>query len=134
MYKKISIIGTGHIGTALFRGFLNGGLKAENFVLANPNTSKLQILQKQFGVKLTTSNREAVETSDVIIIAVRPRLVYAVIKEISPFVRANQIIISVAACVPISLLEKYFGKNIFKIARIMPNIPVAYGKGVVGWI
>lgn len=109
--KKIAIIGMGHIGRAIAQG-LHHNLLSSN------------------GEK----NVEVTKASDIIIIAVKPKVVVEVIKEVRDYVRKEQLIISTAACVTLDLLEKYFGRKDIKIIRIMPNIPVAYGLGVVGWI
>lgn len=133
--KKIAIIGVGHMGVSIFRGLRKyGNLPSDQFILANPNLEKLSSLKKEFGVRLTRDNTEAARESDIIFIAVRPKIMEKVMKEIKDFVNSDKMIISVVACVPIRLLEKYLGVKKFRIIRIMPNIPVAYGLGVVGWI
>ena len=133
--KKISIIGAGHIGLALFRGLISGReIAAKNFILSNPHLEKLKSLEKELAVKLTSSNIEAAKKTDVIIIAVRPRMVIQVIDEIKSGIKGDKLIISVATCVTRKMLEDYFGLPKLKIVRIMPNIPMSYRKGVVGWV
>lgn len=118
--KSIAIIGAGHIGHAILAGLLKAKkFKREDFILTNSKTK---------------NNILAARSSQIIFIAVKPRIVGNVVSEIKNYVTEDKLIISVAACVPINLLEKYFYPKILKIVRIMPNIPVAYGKGVVGWI
>lgn len=132
---KIAIIGAGHMGVSIFRGLKKyGNLPSGQFILSSPNPEKLSGLQQEFGVRLTKVNTDAVEKSDIIFIVVRPRIVAEVIREIKDIIRGDQIIISVAACIPIRLLEIYLGTSKFKIIRIMPNVPVSEGKGIIGWL
>ncbi len=123
------------MGISIFRGLKKyGNLPSGQFILSNPNLEKLSGLQQEFGIRLTKVNIDAVRGSDIIFIVVRPRIVAKVMKEIKDIIRGDQIIISVAACIPIRLLEIYLGTNKFKIIRIMPNVPVSDGRGIVGWL
>jgi pyrroline-5-carboxylate reductase len=120
MNKKITIIGAGHMGMALYKGFIHGGkIKADQLTLSSPHIEP-------------HSNVQAVQQADIVIIAVKPRLVKQVVEEIRESVQSGTLIISVAACVTTGLLEKYFQREDITISRILPNIPVAYGKGVIG--
>lgn len=116
MNKKIAIIGFGHIGKALMKGLISGGLKQENILVSN-NSSE---------------NKKVVEKSDWIIFAVKPLVMESVISELKDFI-ADKLIFSLAAGVRISSLEKYAGNKKQKIIRLMPNIPIAIGEGVIGF-
>ena len=116
--KKIAIIGVGHIGKAIVSGLLKGGIKKSNLFLSNENNN----------------NGRAVKKTEIIFICVKPGAVKEVINGIKPYLTSKKIIISVAACVSLKLLQKYTESEKQKIVRIMPNIPVAYGKGVVGYM
>ncbi len=131
---KIAIIGTGHMGSALAEGFIKSHtVTGKNLLLANPHTEKLNKF-KRFGVSLTSNNKKAAVGADVIILAVRPTVIVEVIKEIKTTIKGNAIVLSVAACVDFELLENYFKPLEVKIARLMPNIPVLYNLGVIGWV
>lgn len=133
--QKIAIIGVGHIGQALLYGLLNGkAVKPQNLTLANPHLEKLRDIKSKFKLKVTTSNIKAAKTADIIIIAVKSKVVKLVVEEIRDNIKPNALIISVAACLTLDLLADYFKNKTLPIVRIMPNIPIAYGKGVVGWI
>ena len=133
--KKIAIIGVGHIGQAVTAGLLRGkAVSGKNLLLISPHLDKLSKFKKEYGVRITKNNREAAEFADILLIAVRPRIVRRVIEEIRDDIRKETLIISMAACVTLELLTNYFRKDSLKIIRIMPNLPVVYGLGVVGWI
>lgn len=134
MNKKIAIIGTGHMGRALFKGFINSKKYfPSDFLLTNHHRGKLSDLEKDFEVTITDNNRQAVRDADIIFICVKPKAVSEVIREFKSELKRDKLIISVAACVTMGLLEKYINDHDIKVVRIIPNIPVNYGMGVVGW-
>lgn len=131
--KKITIIGTGHMGQALAKGFIiRKSVLRRNLVLASPYAEKLNFLKKKLKVKVFSDNRKAVKYADIIIIAVKPRVVKDVITEIRGSLNKQTILVSTAACMPIKLLDRYLIDE-RKIFRIMPNILISIGKGVIGW-
>lgn len=130
MNKKIGIIGCGHIGRAILTGFLHGrSVLAHECIVSNPD---IRVLKRLFpSVERTIENKKVPESS-FCIIAVRPNVVENVIKEIAQTVEISTIVVSVAACVTMDLLEKYFEREV-KLIRIMPNLGVGFGQGVIGW-
>lgn len=133
--QNVAIIGVGHIGKALVYGLLNGkAVKPQNLILANPHVERLRDIKSEFKVKVTTDNIQAAKMADVIVIAVKTKVVKVVAEEIKNDIKPNAIIISVAACLTLDLLADYFKNKTLPIIRIMPNIPIAYGKGVIGWM
>ncbi len=133
--KNISFIGIGHISRAIIGGlFRKKSVNEDKVVLSGPHPEKFAGFAKKYGVKMTDNNIEAVKQADIIFIAVRPKVVRQVAEEIKNHIKPNILIISVAAGVTFDLLHKYLSGNKIKLVRIMPNIPVAYGLGVVGWV
>lgn len=113
--KKIAVIGAGHIGNAIIKGWFNSGkINRSNIFISN---------------KL--NNVAIVKKADYIFIAVKPFLIKEVLKEIKHIIN-NKIILSVAAGVSLEMLLSYSNTN-QKIARLMPNIPVSENKGVIGF-
>lgn len=58
------------------------------------------------GVNLTTSNKETVSKSDVLFLAVKPHIIPFVLDEIGPDIEDRHLIVSCAAGVTISSIEK----------------------------
>lgn len=58
------------------------------------------------GVNLTTSNKETVNKSDVLFLAVKPHIIPFVLDEIGPDIEDRHLIVSCAAGVTISSIEK----------------------------
>lgn len=131
---QIVIIGGGHMGQALVRGLLlNSTIHASDITIATAHQEKLNDFSSKTRCWVTTDNQQAVSSADIIFIAVKPAIVTDVVTAIESSVPQDALIISVAAVVSLKLLAKYFGNN-RKLVRIMPNIPVALGEGIVGWI
>ena len=62
--------------------------------------------KQQYGVNVTTNNMEVVERSQIIWLAVKPHAIGRVLREVTPVVRPDQMIISTAAGIPIKEIEK----------------------------
>ena len=129
--KKVAIIGGGHMGLALAEGLVKGGkILPSQLWIADPTLSKIQYLKK-YSVKVTTNNSLAVSNADIIFIAVKPRIVNEVVREVKKLTK-DKILVSVAAAFNIKNLKAITQRG-QRIARIMPNLPVKYNKGVIGF-
>ena len=133
--EKIGIIGAGNIGSSILRGLLaaDDGRQSGRFFITD---IKKEILGSfSFGgetlsrVSVCESNGELAEQSDVIILAVKPNDVPVVVEEIAPFITGRKIIVSVAAGIPTSVIERDLGEG-KKVIRVMPNIGALVGESV----
>jgi pyrroline-5-carboxylate reductase len=119
--KKIGFIGTGKMGEALIKGIIHAKLvPSGNIYASDMDLAKLQILEKELKINICNGNCDAVVNSDVIIIAVKPQIVPAVLSEIKSSIK-NQLIISIAAGVTIDTFETNLPPKT-KVIRVMPNI------------
>jgi pyrroline-5-carboxylate reductase len=130
MGLKIAVIGAGNIGGALLGGILKSGLaEPKDVVATDAREERRRELEEQLKIHvLPTDNRKAAAGRDVVILAVKPYTMPAVLEEIRPALRKGQIVISVAAAVPLSFIESVLGKR-FSLFRAMPNIPVVVEEG-----
>ena len=130
--KKITIIGAGNMGGAIARGLIKGNLvSAENITISDISEKLLDKFRETSSKwNLTTSNKDAVQNADVIIIAVKPWYVENVATEIANFIHAqNQIIVSIAASVDFIQLAKFFGENT-TLFRVIPNTAIEVKESV----
>jgi len=119
--KKIGFIGTGKMGEALIKGIIHAKLvPSKNIYASDMDVAKLQILEKELKINICKGNCDAVNNSDILIIAVKPQIVPAVLSEIKSSIK-NQLIISIAAGVTIDTFEKNLPPKT-KVVRVMPNI------------
>jgi pyrroline-5-carboxylate reductase len=128
--KKVVFLGAGKMGGIILQALLNHGLlsaKSTSATVAHADRAKA--LSKKLKVKVGTSNVEAAKDADIIIIGVKPQVVEEVVREISSQMTPKQLIISVAASVPTSMIEKNLPSNV-PVVRAMPNTPCLLGAGM----
>ena len=61
---------------------------------------------QSLGVLLTECNKQTVKNTNLIILAVKPNIIKSVLKELSPYLTKNHIVLSIAAGVNLRTLEK----------------------------
>jgi len=128
--KRLAVIGTGKIGGILLREFLERKLVQPKRVHATVlYAEEARTVAKRLGVRASTDNRAAVRNADIILLAVKPQAVRAVLEEIKPEMKPGKLIISVVASVPTQLIEKQLGLDV-PVVRAMPNTPCAIGCGM----
>jgi len=119
--KKLGFIGTGKMGEALIKGILHSKLvPSGNIYASDADSAKLAQLEKGLKINTCKDNCAAVIGSDIIVIAVKPQVVPAVLKEIKNSIK-TQLIISIAAGVTIETYESALPRGT-KVVRVMPNI------------
>lgn len=120
--KKMVLIGGGNMGTALLRGILKAGLTArENMTVVDVQKSKLEALNKDYGVPVTTQSSDAVKGADVVILAVKPGILHDAIDGFRDVVTPEQLFISIIAGVESTHIRDRIGKG-NPVIRAMPNI------------
>lgn len=118
------------MGEALVRGLLRAGLVSpEDLWVADANGDKLARVAREHGVRAGT-NAEAAAASDVIIVAVKPNDVPAVLRDIGAALRPGACVISIAAGVPLRVIEGNLPPGTPAV-RAMPNTPCLIGQGAV---
>jgi pyrroline-5-carboxylate reductase len=128
--KKVGFLGSGNMGEAIIKGLLQTGLvPATSITATDVRADRLEQMAKQYGVRAAASNRELVDDSDVVILAVKPQIMSAVLKEIAASVHRGKLLISVAAGVPVSALRAALGVPA-RLIRVMPNAPALVLEGV----
>ena len=128
--KKVAFLGAGKMGGIILQALLKNGLlstKSTSATVAHPERAKA--LAAKLKVKVGTNNVEAAKDADVIVVAVKPQVVEDVVREIASHLGPKQLIISVAASVPTSMIEKNLPANV-PVIRAMPNTPCIMGAGM----
>ncbi|MBE0517776.1 MAG: pyrroline-5-carboxylate reductase [Thermoplasmata archaeon] len=121
--KKIAIIGGGNMGIALAKGILQTTWAApEHIMVAEPLKARFEHIKVLVpGVKVSHSNIEAAQFADIIILSVKPQILLKVVDEIKPALKDSKLLISVAAGLTTSEMEKKSGGKVH-VVRAMPNI------------
>ena len=121
---RLAILGAGNIGSSIARGLVESGTFAVgNITLTRRKTHLLEALANQ-GFPSEEDNTKAVRNADIIIIAVEPQQIDALLEEIAPALDAKtHTVISVASDVSIQQIRKITGK--IPVVRAMPNTAIA---------
>ena len=125
---KIAFIGGGNMAHALATRLAAN--QAFDIVVAEPVAAQ----RKRFAKPITTTanNLEAAKGAATVVLAVKPQVLEAVTQEIQSVI-ANQLIVSIAAGVPLSAIERWLGGN-RAVVRCMPNTPALVGAGISGLV
>src|SRR2546428_12173764 len=101
--EKIGVIGAGKIGAAIMRGAIGAGLVRKDQVMASDVSKSLrQAVAAELGIEVTQSNIKVCEFADIVILAVKPQIVDAVLREVAKKLGKAKLLVSVAAGVPLS--------------------------------
>jgi pyrroline-5-carboxylate reductase len=127
---KIAFLGAGNMAEALVAGILKAKLSAPEFLLATDiSSSRLEALKDRYQIQVGAQNLDAVLWADVIILCVKPQVINEVLTEIQSSVSEKQLVISIAAGVPIKGIQDKIGQTI-PLVRAMPNTPAVIQEGV----
>lgn len=127
--RTLAFVGVGAMGEAILKGLLGAETTTPDRVrVSHPRPERLEELQERFGVTGLTSNAEAVEGADVVVLCVKPQILTRVVDEVGPHLGRDTLTISIAAGVPIAALEKRLHREA-RMVRVMPNTPCLVGAG-----
>src|SRR3990170_915526 len=129
MSRRVAIVGCGKIGESLLAGLLTSGWT--EIVVTTRRQQRADELRERYGVEATTSNGEAVHGAEVVVLAVKPQDFDALLGEIGPLLTPEQTVLSVAAAIPTSAIERRIGAGV-PVTRAMPNAPSTVHEGVAG--
>jgi pyrroline-5-carboxylate reductase len=130
--RRIAILGTGKIGEALISGLLSSDWRKPSELVAScRRQERADEVAERYGVEATLSNAEAVEGSAVVVIAVKPQDIEALLDEIGGLLAPEQTVLSVAAAIPTSKIEGRIAPGV-PVVRAMPNTPSTVHEGIAG--
>lgn len=129
---KILFIGGGKICEAIINGIIKSGfIDKKDIFISEPDKDRRRYIEEKIGVSVTQDNKEYLQRSNMVVLAVKPDIVSVVLKDVGNLIVKEQLIISVAAGAPIKFIESYLQKGC-KVIRIMPNTPCLVGETAAG--
>ncbi|MCI0378079.1 MAG: pyrroline-5-carboxylate reductase [Gemmataceae bacterium] len=130
---RIGFVGAGKMATALAQGWLQAGLTAaEHLQASDPILQARNEFAQATGAKAAQDNRQVVSQSDLIVLAVKPQTMQAVLAEIRSALSAQHLILSIAAGVSLAQLSRDLGPD-KRVVRAMPNTPCLVGASASGY-
>jgi pyrroline-5-carboxylate reductase len=124
---KISFIGGGNMARALIIGLLDDGTPAQQITVVEPDSTKRQQLQQQFGIN-TSEQLAAAANADNIVLAIKPQQLREIAVSLASLLQ-QQLVISIAAGIRTTDLMRWLG-GYNKVIRVMPNTPAQVQAGV----
>lgn len=126
---QLAFIGSGILAEALTKGFISAGAIQIHQIYASAPTERDVHWVKQLGCNTTTSNVKLVKQNKLICLSVKPQVLPKVLQEISPHITTDHLLLSSAAGMKISNMQRLLPPNT-RIARFMTNTPVQFREGV----
>ncbi len=126
---RIAVLGGGRMGAALVAGLLDAGLDADSLAVAEADAARRHEIESLLpGVRTAPSAPWVVGDTDVVVVAVKPADVAAVLDAASAALDADTLVLSIAAGVPIAAIETAIPGR--PVVRAMPNTPALVREGV----
>lgn len=129
--NTFGFIGTGNMGGALARAAAKR-VAAENILLSDSYAPVAQALAAELGCKALPVGEVALK-AHFLWLGVKPQVMESMLSDIAPILKARAsdfVLISMAAGVSIRDIRAMAGGD-YPVIRIMPNIPVKAGSGVI---
>jgi pyrroline-5-carboxylate reductase len=125
---QILVIGCGVIGSALARHF---ALKNE-ILLCDHTFAKSSALAQEIGGKAFEKASDAIEKAEMVVLAFKPKDLAAFTEQNGKAFKPGVMVASVLSGTSVELLKKQFPAAV--IIRLMPNLPMICGQGVIGFV
>lgn len=120
---NIGFIGAGNMATAMI-----DGLKDSGYTLMAHDINPLSLSRMaEKGVRTFTDKDEMIKTCDVIVLAVKPNIYEAVLKDLAG--NTAPLYISIAAGITTDFVRSFLGAEA-RVVRVMPNTPAMVGAGM----
>ncbi|CAH3032426.1 unnamed protein product [Porites lobata] len=129
---KVGFLGGGNMAKAMAKGFIKSKTVNPANIIVSATTEKTLSLWKEMGCQTTLVNKEVVEHSDVIFIAVKPNLVIQVAQEIESSVDPSKhLIVSIAVAITTDVIEAHLPRS--RVIRCLPNLACEVQCGIFAY-
>lgn len=129
---KIAFIGGGNMAEAIMAAILRKKLVIPNEItVSDIDTTKRANLEQKYRIKVTDDNRQAIHEKDIIILAIKPQVLTAVMSGLMSQIKPDQLVISIIAGKSIKTITAGLAHNC--VVRSMPNTPAQVGEGMTVW-
>ena len=129
--NRVGIIGAGTMGEAFIAALIRSGLSADAISIVVRRAEHGVELSAKYGV-IVKELADAVSSSDVIILGIKPQGLADLMPQIQPHLRKETLVLSLLAGKTISGISDGLAGH-SSIARVMPNTPTLVGKGMAGY-
>ncbi len=129
---QVGIIGAGVMAEAMIAGLLaDRAVRAEKVFASHPRRDRRDALIERHGISAVRRNVEAVAGAEIVVLAVKPQMLGAVMREIGPALSEGQVVLSIVAGATLRTLTVGLGHA--AVVRAMPNTPSQIRRGITVW-
>jgi pyrroline-5-carboxylate reductase len=123
----IAILGVGKMGEALLSGLVRAGRPPSEVAVVVRRADRGEELSERYGVRVLSAE-DAAKSADTLVVAVKPQDMGRALAEVAGLVGPSQLVISVAAGITTSFIERSLGSTEgdgegVPVVRAMPNTP-----------
>lgn len=129
MLQRIGIIGYGNMGGAIVSGLKAGNPDLEVGVVEVAESRRAAAVEAHSARDFTDSLAHLVSFSDIVVLAIKPQDVQAMVERLAP-ISGELKLVSILAGTPLSRFTESLSTA--NIARFMPSLAAKVGKAVVG--
>ena len=126
--QTIGFIGGGNMAEALIKGLLAQGQPTDQILVSDPSPERQALLRDAYKVTVLTDNLAVANGCRLLVLAIKPQLVPAVVPELAGVVTTEHLTVSILAGTATATLEQLLGGTV-RLVRAMPNTPALVGCG-----
>src|SRR5438477_9350427 len=123
---KLLLVGCGKMGGAMLDGWLSRGLAAADVLVAEPVEA---LRPKKAELRAVGSTSDIGETPEIVVLAVKPQTMDAVLPDLKRFADEGSVFLSIAAGKTLKYFAAHLGVTA-KVVRSMPNTPASVRQGI----
>lgn len=125
----LGFIGAGNMSQAIIKGAIEKNcIIGDNVYVYDIDKSKSAKINREFGVKISTSAAQLCENCDIIVLAVKPNVLSSVLTQTKDAAQ-NKTLVSIAAGWDADKIKSVVGAD-RQVIRLMPNTPLMVGEGM----
>lgn len=134
---SVAFLGAGSMGGAILRGVVASGIPVDGGITAtNRTTARAAELEGLPGVRSIALAQQpdgnaVAAAARIVVVGVKPAMVPDLLDEISPYLREDAIVVSIAAGVTLATFAAHLPAST-SVLRSMPNTPATVGRAVTG--
>lgn len=131
--KRIAFVGSGNMGGAMIRAAIDRlRIAPEQIVASDIDATRGAALEGRYGIHTTTANAAAVEGADLVVLAVKPQVLPAVLSDLGGQIPPQAMVLSIVTGATLGTLVE--GLRHEAVIRSMPNTPAQIGEGMTVWV
>lgn len=129
---RVGIVGAGVMAEAMIAGLLaDRRIGQDQLTASHPRKDRRETLAREHGIRVVARNADAAVDADIVVLAVKPQMLTAVMRDLGPALADDQVVLSIVAGATLHALSTGLGHA--AVVRAMPNTPAQIRRGMAVW-